>query len=50
MTTVSQPDDNLIPGQTYTFQLDMTGFHFPPSASDVQGALQQQGPTFADNW
>lgn len=46
MTDVAQPDDNMIPGQTYTFQLDMTGFHFPPSANDVQGALKQYGPTF----
>lgn len=49
MSTVSQPDDNMIPGQTYTFQLDMTGFHFPPSASAVQTALVNWAPSFVGN-
>lgn len=46
MSTVSQPDDNMIPGQTYTFQLNQGGWSFLASASDVQAALIAQAPGF----
>jgi hypothetical protein len=44
--TVSQPDDNMIPGQTYTFQLNESGFSWLASAADVQNALIANAPDF----
>lgn len=46
MANLSQPDDNLIPGQTYTFQLNETGFAWLASAADVQAALIANAPDF----
>jgi hypothetical protein len=49
MATVLQPDDNMIPGQTYTFQLNGTGFAWLSSAADVQNALIAQAPNFVSD-
>jgi hypothetical protein len=46
MATVSQPDDNMIPGQTYTFQLNEGGISWLASAADVQSALIANAPDF----
>lgn len=46
MATLAQPDDNLVPGQTYTFQFNSAGLQWPPSAADVQSALTNNAPTF----
>lgn len=47
--TLSQPDDNMIPGTTYTFQLNMTGLSWPPSTGDVINALTANAPSFVAN-
>jgi hypothetical protein len=49
MSTVSQPDDNMIPGQTYTFQMNMTGIAWPPSTGDVTTAIVNNAPQFCSN-
>lgn len=49
MANLSQPDDNMVPGQTYTFQLSQSGLSWPASAADVQSALIANAPNFVSN-
>lgn len=49
MPTLCQPDDNLIPGQTYTFQLKCSNYLILPSASTVQQDLNDNAPSFVGN-
>jgi hypothetical protein len=49
MANLSQPDDNMVPGQTYTFQLNQTGIAWLASAADVQNALTANAPNFLSN-
>jgi hypothetical protein len=44
--TLSQPDDNMIPGQTYTFQLKCTNLLTLPSSGTIQSDLQNNAPSF----
>jgi len=46
MATLSQPDDNMIPGSTYTFQMNLSGLQWPPSTGDVTNALIANAPEF----
>lgn len=48
-TALCQPDDNLVPGQTYTFQLKNDNLVWIPSANTIQQDLQQNAPTFVSN-
>ena len=49
MATLSQPDDNMIPGQTYTFQLKCTDWIEVPSTNTVQQDLTNNAPSFVQN-
>ncbi len=46
MSQASQPDDNMIPGQTYTFQLKLQNWITSPNTSTVQQDLQANAPDF----
>lgn len=46
MAMLSQPDDNMIPGQTYTFQLKLNNWLAVPSTHIVQSDLEQQAAGF----
>lgn len=48
-TALCQPDDNLIPGQTYTFQLKNNNLILIPSANTIQQDIQAQAPSFVSN-
>lgn len=49
MSQASQPDENLIPGQTYTFQLQLKNWITSPSVNTVQSDLQSGAPDFVNN-
>lgn len=49
MATLSQPDDNMIPGQTYTFQFKLSNWLVVPSTSTVQADLQNNAPGFVSD-
>lgn len=49
MATLSQPDDNMIPGQTYTFQLNCSNVLTLPSSHTIQSDLEQNAPNFTGN-
>lgn len=49
MATLSQPDDNLIPGQTYTFQLALDNWVVTPSTHTIQTDLENNAPDFVGN-
>lgn len=46
MSTLSQPDDNMIPGQTYTFQLKCTNYVLLPSTDTIQVDIGNNAPEF----
>jgi hypothetical protein len=48
MATASQLDDNMIPGQTYTFQLSLSNIIVHPSTSTMQSDLINNAPSFVD--
>ena len=41
-----QPDDNMIPGQTYTFQFKLSNWIEVPSTSTVQSDITNNAPSF----
>ena len=45
-TTLCQLDDNLVPGQTYTFQLKCSNWLLVPSTDTVQLDITQNAPDF----
>lgn len=49
MATLSQPDDNMIPGQTYTFQLQCSNVVILPSSHTIQTDLENNAPSFVGN-
>lgn len=49
MATTSQPDDNMIPGQTYTFQMKSSNLVLLPSTNTVQQDLMSNAPSFVGN-
>lgn len=46
MANLSQPDDNMIPGQTYTFQLSLANWVVTPSTHTIQTDLENNAPEF----
>jgi len=48
MSTVA-PDDNLLPGQTYTFSFSLGNWFSLPSTSAVQAELAANAPNFISN-
>ena len=49
MSTPSQLDDNMIPGQTYTFQLKLGNLISMPSTGTVQQDIVANAPAFISN-
>lgn len=49
MSTPAQLDDNMVPGQTYTFQLSLDNLITHPSTSTIQADLQASAPSFVGN-
>lgn len=49
MSALCQPDDNMIPGQTYTFQLKLANWIAVPSTGTVQQDLISNAPSFVGN-
>jgi hypothetical protein len=49
MAALSQPDDNMIPGQTYTFQLKLSNWITFPSTNTVQQDLTNNAPSFVSD-
>lgn len=47
---VNQLDDNLIPGQTYTFTFQQNNYFLPASQSGIMGDLDAQAPDFVTNY
>lgn len=46
MSTLAQLDENMIPGQTYTFQLLLENYITNPSPPTIQSDLVQNAPNF----
>lgn len=49
MSTLSQPDDNMIPGQTYTFQLKLNNWFVTPSTDTIHQDLVNNAPSFVSD-
>lgn len=49
MSTISLADDNMIPGSTYTFQMECTNLIYFPSTGTIQQELVDYGPSFVGN-
>lgn len=49
MAQLCQPDDNLVPGQTYTFQLKSENWVVPVSSDTVTQDLNGNAPSFISN-
>lgn len=49
MTQLAQLDENMIPGQTYTFQFKLNNYIEVPRNTTIQQDLQQNAPTFVQN-
>ena len=49
MPALCQPDDNMVPGQTYTFQLKLANWIAVPSTGTVQQDLMSNAPSFVGN-
>ena len=48
-TVLSQPDDNLVPGQTYTFQFKLSNWFGVPSTDIVQTDITNNAPNFVED-
>lgn len=49
MATASAADDNMIPGQTYTFEFSLDNLITRPATSKIQSDLQSSAPDFVNN-
>lgn len=47
--SLCQPDDNMIPGQTYTFQFKLANWIEVPSTSTIQSDIAANAPAFVAN-
>lgn len=48
MATASAADDNMIPGQTYTFEFSLDNLITRPATSKIQSDLQSNAPDFVN--